>query len=94
MTKWQVVALYYFYAKEKIEDLDIMAKLHGAKPKKGTTTSSSQDGEGTHKEIKEDLMLFRDPKSYEKLNKEQRVELTKKMLGMHKGIQFLGGGHG
>jgi len=72
-----------------------MAKIHGAKLKGGSGSSTSSDVEGGRcNEIKDDLLMFRDPKEYEGLSKEERVKLTKEMKQRHKGIQFLGGKNG
>lgn len=82
--------MFYFYEKEKIEDLEVMAKLHGAK-KKGKSSGATEEG-GI--EIKDDAMMFRSPDDYKHLSKAERVALTQQMKQKHKGIQFLGGKNG
>lgn len=42
------------------------------------------------KKEERDKTLFKDPKDYEKLSKEQREELTKQMIGRHKAKLSLG----
>lgn len=76
-----------------MQDLEVMAKLHGAKPKKGDSTiSTTSDGEGSHMVIQDDKMMFKDPSHYAGLTLEERKKLTEQMKLRHKGIQFLGGG--
>jgi hypothetical protein len=69
-------ALYEYGAEEDRMWMRFEAGMHGINVDK------------IEDEAQEDVaqsMLFRDPKDYEKMSKEEREELTEKMMGYHKG---------
>ena len=87
MTYDQIVGLYEYKLKEDEEHLRFQAAIHGAKLKE-TGRDSVKDN------LEKTVPMFRDPKEYESLSKEEQEEMTKKMMGKHKiwaGTAFEGG---
>lgn len=79
LTYDQIIGLYECKLKEDEEYLRFQAAIHGAKLKEtGRVPASSEDN------LKKAVPMFGDPKDYESLSKEEREEMTAKMMGKHK----------
>jgi len=76
----QFIAMYSHLSDSKWEDRKFQAAIAGIdlekEVKKQKAKSSLQSQQG--------VLLFKDPKDYEKLSKEEREKMTQDMMGLHK----------
>jgi hypothetical protein len=77
----QVHVLYEQAIKRKNEEYRFFALLHGADP----DADGTERQDNSHKQQNsQSLPLFQDPEKYSHLSKEERDELTAKMMGKHR----------
>ena len=72
--------LYSEWEKRENDRRKFELLIHGGKIDESITTVSARSSSPN------DYMMFRDPKEYESMTKEEREELTRKMMKGHKEI--------
>ena len=81
MTYGQMELLYEFAIKREVERREFEAAIHGAEMKKTVrkeTTTSAPVKKSNN------IFMFGDPEEYKDMSEEEKKELTRKMMGMHK----------
>lgn len=84
----QVQALYKHAMERKSNEYRFYALLHGADLDKSSSTSKQSDNSTPsqpQQPANQSLPIFGDPESYKHMSKEERDELTNKMMSQHQG---------
>jgi len=81
----QVQALYKHAVERKEQEYNFYAKLHGFDLDKATAQKTTETSRASEQPANQSLPIFGDPESYKHMSKEERDDLTKKMMGQHKG---------
>jgi hypothetical protein len=66
--------MFEHYQERKIKDIEMLAAMHGIKIKE---------------EKKKESMIFGDPSEYSKLNEEDKIKQTEKMMNHFKNFNLL-----